>query len=117
VPEKCPYCGGEFQNSKALGSHIHYVHENESWVSMSQNRSEDDKERFEKLLDSCIVQGGLPRPRQVDKMEQVITQIPEGVSPSIDQYRQAYRCAIEKEKLVKEFEEELRKEASTEETK
>ena len=117
MKEKCPFCGQEFTNTKALGSHIHYIHETESWVSTSQNRSEDEKERFQKLLDSCIVQRGLPRPRRMDRVEQAVTQIPEGVSPDIDGYREAYRCAIENEKLVKEFEEDLRGEASSDETK
>ena len=117
MPEKCQYCGKEFENTKALGSHIHYVHENESWANMSQIRSESDKERFQKLLDSCLSARDLRRPRQLEKMEQAIREIPEGVSQTIDQYRGAYRCAIEKEKLVKEFEEELAKEESSKETK
>jgi len=53
----------------------------------------------------------------MDRVEQAVTQIPEGVSPDIDGYREAYRCAIENEKLVKEFEEDLRGEASSDETK
>jgi len=117
VTEKCPFCSQEFINTKALGSHIHYIHENESWVSMSQNRSESEKGRFQKLLDSCIVQRGLPKPRRMDIVEQAVTQIPDGVSPDIDQYREAYKCAIQNEKLVKEFEEDLRGEASTDEVK
>lgn len=115
MSEKCPYCGKTFENTKALGSHIHYSHETESWASMSQNRSEDNKQQFQELLYSCIIERGLPRPRRTDKIEQVVTQIPEGVSPTIDQYRQAYRCAVEKEKLIKEFEEDLIREASEEE--
>ena len=117
MPEKCPYCGGEFANTKALGSHIHYVHETEGWASMSQSRSESDKEQFQKLLGSCLSARDLRRPRQLDRMEQAITEIPDGVSPTIDQYRKAYRCAIEKEKFVKEFEEEILKEESAGETK
>jgi len=116
MPEKCPYCEKVVENTKALGSHIHYVHETESWASMSRTRSEDDRERFQKLLDSCIVQRGLPTPRQVDKVEKAVTEIPEGVSSTIDQYREAYRCAIEKEKLVKEIE-GLTKEANAGEKK
>jgi hypothetical protein len=117
MPEKCPYCGGEFANSKALGSHIHYIHENESWASLSQKRSKNEKEQFNKLLDSCLTDKGLPKPRQIDNLEQVITEIPEGVSDTIDQYREALRCAIRKEKIVKEFEEEFLKEERSEETK
>lgn len=117
MSEKCSYCGREFSNTKALGSHIHYVHEMESWVKISQNRSVSENERFQKLLDSCLSERELPKPRQVDKMEQAITEIPEGVSPTVDQYREAYRCAIGKEKFVKEFEEELLRESKTEEEK
>jgi hypothetical protein len=117
MPERCPYCGGEFANTKALGSHIHYVHETETWADIGRKRSESDKQRFEKLFDSCLSNRGLPRPRQIDKVEQAVKEIPEGVSPTIDQYREAYRCAIGKEKLVKEIEEELRRETSADETK
>lgn len=117
MPEKCPHCGREFINTKALGSHIHYVHETESWANTSQNRSEAEKERFQKLLGSCLSERGLRTPRQVEKIEQAVTEIPEGISSTIDQYREAYRCAIGKEKFVKEVEQELLKEASTDETK
>lgn len=114
MPEKCPYCGKVFENTKALGSHIHYSHETKSWASLSQKRSEDEKGRFKKLLDGCLTDRGLPKPRQMDNLEQVITEIPEGVSDPVDQYREALRCAIRKEKLVKEFEEEFLREASEE---
>ena len=117
MSEKCPYCGKVVENTKALGSHIHYAHEKESWASANQNRSESDKERFQKLLDSCLTDRGLRKPRQVDKVEQAIKEIPEGVSSTIDEYRQAYRCAVTKEELVKEFEEELRREEDTKEKK
>jgi len=50
-------------------------------------------------------------------MEQAITEIPEGISSTIDQYREAYRCAIGKEKFVKEVEEELLQESKTEDAK
>jgi len=117
MPEKCPYCGGEFQNTKALGSHIRYAHETDTWVSMSRKRSESEKEQFQKLLESCVVQRGLPKPRRMDMVEQVVTRIPQGVSPDVDRYREAYRCAVENEKLVREFEEDLIREASSDETK
>lgn len=117
MTEKCPHCGKAFGNTKALGSHIHYVHEAESWAHMSQNRAESEKEKFEKLLDSCISDTGLRRPRQIDKVEQAITEIPEGVSSTLDQYREAYRCAISKEKLLKEIEQELLREGDADEKK
>ena len=116
MPEKCPYCGKEFANTKALGSHVHYVHETESWIHTSQKRSESERERFQKLFDSCLSERGLRRPRQAEKVEQAVTEIPEGVSSTIDQYRQAYRCAMGKEKLVKEIEEELLDETSVNKT-
>jgi len=115
--EKCPYCQREFANRMALGSHIHYVHEADSWANISQNRSESEKEKFQRIVDSCLSERGLPKPRQADKLEQVVTEIPEGVSDTIDQYREALRCAIRKEKLVKEFEEEFFKESKGEENK
>jgi uncharacterized C2H2 Zn-finger protein len=117
MPEKCPYCGKGFANTKALGSHIHYAHESESWVDTSQTRSEAEKEKFDKLFDSCLSDRNLRKPRQVEKIEQAFTEIPEGVSSTVDEYRQAYRCAIRKEKLVKEIEEELLKEEKSKETK
>ena len=113
----CPYCKGEFANTKALGSHIRYAHEAETWARMSEERSEAEKQRFGKLLESCISDSGLRRPRQVDKIEQAVTQIPEGVSPIIDEYRQAYRCAVTKEKLVKEVEEEAKEKSNADVTK
>ena len=115
--EKCPYCNREFTNTKALGSHIHYVHETDSWIDMSGKRAEGEKQQFQKLWDSCLSERDLRRPRQMDKMEQAIIDIPEGVSSTLDRYREAYRCAIGKEKFLKDFEEELLKENSAEETK
>jgi len=44
----------------------------------------------------------------VGKIEEVICEIPEGVSPAVDRYREALKCALRKEKLVKEFDELLR---------
>ena len=118
MSETCPYCGrSDFANTKALGSHIHYVHKNESWASMSQNRSENDTERFEKLLDSCLSARDLRKPRQLDKTERAIIEIPEGVSPILDKYREAFRCATAKEELLKKVEEELLRESKTEDTK
>ena len=114
MSEKCPYCGKVFENTKALGSHIHYNHETQSWASLRQKRSENEKGQFKKLLDSCLTDRGLPKPRQMDNLEHVITEIPEGVSDTIDQYREALKCAIRKEKLVKEFEEAFLKESSEE---
>ena len=117
MTETCPYCGKEVENTKALGSHIHYIHENESRANMSQKRSESENERFQKLFCSSIPDKDLRCPRQLDKIEQAISEIPEGVSYTLDQYRQAYRSAIMKEKLLREIEEDLQREASADETK
>lgn len=109
MPEKCPHCGKEFINTKALGSHITYMHERKTWggTDAQQARSDSDQERFQRLLDSCLSEKDLPRPRGIEKIEQAITEIPEGVSPALDRYRDAIRCALSKEKLVKEVEELL----------
>jgi len=117
MPEKCPHCGREFINTKALGSHIHYVHENESWASITQNRSESEKERFQKLFCSSLPDKNLRCPRKLDKIEQAISEIPEGVSDTVDRYREAYRRATRKEELLKEIEEDLQREESAGETK
>lgn len=105
MTETCQHCGKVFENTKALGSHIHYAHNS---VCVQVERSEKDEERFRRLLDSCLSERDLPRPRQVGKIEKVICEIPEGVSPAVDRYREALKCALRKEKLVKEFEELLR---------
>jgi len=117
MPEKCQYCGKEFENTKALGSHIHYVHENETWASISQNRSDSENERFQKLFDSCLLGKDLHRPRRLDKIEQAIVEIPEGISPILDKYRDAFTCAITKEKLMKEAEEEVMRKKEIEDAK
>jgi len=53
----------------------------------------------------------------LDKIEQAISEIPEGLSNTVDQYREAYRSATRKEKLLREIEEDLQREASADETK
>ena len=105
MTETCQHCGKVFENTKALGSHIHYAHNN---VCVQVERAEKDEERFRRLLDSCLSERNLPRPRHVGKIEEVICEIPEGVSPAVDRYREALKCALRKEKLVKEFDELLR---------
>ena len=114
MSEKCPYCGGEFENTKALGSHIHYMHNN---LYVQKDRSGIEKEQFLRLLNGCLSDRDLSRPRSVDKIEQAIVEIPEGISPTLDKYRDALTCAITKEKLLKEVEEELLRESKTEDAK
>ena len=114
MPEKCQYCGKEFENTKALGSHIHYMHSN---TYVQEDRSGTEKEQFLHLLNSCLSDRDLSRPRNVDKIEQAIVEIPEGISPTLDKYRDAFKCAITKEKLLKEVEEELLRESKTEDMK
>ena len=101
MPEKCPHCGKQFTNTKALGSHIHYTH---SDIYRREARSEIDEERFRRLLNSCLSERGLRKPREVEKIERAISQIPPGVSSALDQYRDAFSCALDKEKLLKEVE-------------
>ena len=114
MSEKCPYCGGGFENTKALGSHIHYMHNN---IYVQKDRSGTEKEQFLRLLNGCLSNRDLSRPRNVDKIEQAISEIPEGISPTLDKYRGAFTCAITKEKLLKEVEEELLRESKTEDAK
>ena len=116
MPEKCPHCGKQFANTKALGSHIHYVHEtkNSEGVYAQHPRSNEDKERFEHLLDTCLSEGNLPRLREIEKIEQAIAEIPPGVSPTLDKYRGPFQCASGKEKLLKEAEELLPQEETEE---
>lgn len=114
MPEKCPYCGKEVENTKALGSHVHYMHNN---IYVQQGRSQEDEERFQRLLSSCLSNRDLSAPRNVDKIEQAIIEIPEGTSHILDKYRDAFKCANTKEKLLKEVEEELSRKSKTEDTK
>jgi len=107
MTEKCPHCGKEFTNTKALGSHIHYMHNN---IYAEEGRSEIDKERFQHLLHSCLSERDLPRLRGIEKIKQAIDEIPPGVSPTIDKYRDAFQCALGKEKLLKEVERLLEEE-------
>ena len=117
MSETCSYCGAKFENTKALGSHIHYTHERETSAATTQKRTGQDKERFEKILESCLLDQGLPKPRKLDRVEQVVSQIPRGVSPTIDKYREALDCAQSKEKMVVEFERDFGEEAKSGETK
>jgi len=114
MTEICQFCGKEFENTKALGSHIHYTHNN---IYVQKDRSGTEKEQFLYLLNGCLSDRDLSRPRNVDKIEQAIVEIPEGISPTLDKYRDAFKCAITKEKLLKEVEEELLRESKTEDAK
>ena len=107
MPEKCPHCGKLFENSKALGSHVYYIHTSKNPVQVyrATDRSESEKQRFRQLLYSCITETGLQTPTNIGKIEQAIEEIPEGISPTIDDYRSAFSCALKKERLIKEVEE------------
>lgn len=111
MTETCKSCGKEFENTKALGSHIHYVHDN---IYAKKDRSGTEKEQFLHLLNGCLSDRDLRKPKNVDKIEQAIVEIPEGISPMLDKYRGAFKCAINKEKLVKEVEELIQEEESKE---
>jgi len=120
MPEICPYCGKEFANTKALGSHVHYIHEtkNSTPTYAPDSRSDTDQERFQTLWESCMSDRGLPLPPHIEKIERALAEIPPGVSPLLDQYRNGFACAGEKEKRLKEIEallmEALLKEKKTE---
>jgi hypothetical protein len=86
-------------------------------MSVIQNRSESEKVTFQKLLNSCISERDMGKPQQVDKIEQAITEIPEGISTVLDEYREAYRCAVGKERLLKDIEKKLKKGVGNDETK
>jgi len=112
MPEICPHCGKEFANTKALGSHLHYVHDsNRSTFSCALGgRSESEKKRFRSLLERCLFGTGLKLPEGIEKIERALTEIPRGTSPALDQYRDAFTSAHGKEKLLKEVEELLQQE-------
>ena len=112
MTEKCPYCDKQFENSRALGSHVHYVHEtqNPAQIYAAEERSESDRKRFQQLFKNCLTDTGLPSPSSTEKIEQAISEIPKGISPTVDQYRDAFSCALRKEKLLKQFEVYIREE-------
>jgi len=101
MSEECPHCGKRFANTKALGSHIHYMHSN---IYKQEYRSELDQERFERLLVYCCSEAGLKKPYDFPKLEQAIAEIPDGICLSLDRYREPYRSALDKLKLGKEME-------------
>ena len=103
---KCGICGKTLENSRALGSHMHYMHENQNPVQIyaSQDRTDDDKKRFQRLFKSCIADRNLSMPSSMDKVEQTMSEIPKGISPTLDRYRDAFKCALNKEKILNEFE-------------
>ena len=112
MPVMCPHCGKEFANTKALGSHLHYMHNsNKSTFSPAlRGRTESEKKRFRSLLERCLSGTGLKLPEGIERIEQALTEIPRGVSPVLDQYRDAFASALGKEKLLQEVEELLRQE-------
>ena len=112
MPEICPRCGKEFSNTKALGSHLHYRHESNrlTFSSVLGSRSESEKKRFRSLLERCLFDTGLKLPEDIERIERALTEIPRGMSPALDQYRDAFNRALGKEKLLKEVEELLRQE-------
>jgi len=101
MSEECPHCGKRFTNTRALGSHIHYMHSN---IYKQDYRSELDQERFERLLVHCCSEAGLKKPYDFPKLEQAIEEIPEGICLSLDRYREPYMSTFDKFKLGKEVE-------------
>jgi hypothetical protein len=49
-------------------------------------------------------------PQDIGKIELALTEIPRGVSPILDKYREAFARALSKEKLLEGVEEILRQE-------
>jgi len=109
MPEVCPYCSREFANTKALGSHVHYMHEAKTLTPDYSpiSRSGADKERFQLLLENCLSGTGLPMPSDIERIEETLAQIPHGISDVLDRYRNPFSCAVGKEKMLKETEEIL----------
>ena len=114
MPSMCPHCGKEFANTKALGSHLHYMHRHKSsgvtFSGAPGGRSESEKKRCRSLLERCLSYTGLMLPEDIKNVEQALAEIPPGISPTLDQYRDAFTRALGKEKLLKEVEELLRQE-------
>ena len=109
MPEMCSLCGKEFANTKALGSHLHYRHghDKDNPATGRLDRSESDKRRFRSLLQRCLLDMGLKLPQHIEKIELALTEIPRGISPALDQYRDVFNRALSKEKLLTEVEELL----------
>jgi len=106
MTETCPYCGKQVANTKALGSHIYYMHQanKTTWEPAQVARSKEDQARFDKLFESCAKDMGLAMPKNVEKVEQALREIPPGVSPRLDRYRNVLRCANGKRQLAEEAE-------------
>lgn len=114
MSEVCPRCGKVFANTKALGSHLHYRHEynKENPITKRIDRTESGRKQFRSILEKCLLDVGLKLPPDVDKIEIALIEIPRGVSPQLDQYRDAFNLAWRKEKLLIEVEELLLHEAT-----
>ena len=112
LPEICHYCGKEFANTKALGSHIYYRHRSNSPTLAFEagRRSSSELKRFRSILKKCLFTTGLKMPKDIEKIEAALTEVPPGISPLLDKYRDAFARALNKETLLKEVEEILRRE-------
>jgi hypothetical protein len=62
------------------------------------------------LLEKCLFNTGLKMPQDIEKIKLALTEIPHGISPVLDKYRDAFTRALQKEKLLREVEEILRRE-------
>ena len=83
MPEMCPHCGKEFANTKALGSHLYYRHDNSrtTFRRAVEGRSESETKRFRSLLERCLFGTGLKLPDGIEKIELALAEIPLGISP------------------------------------
>jgi hypothetical protein len=93
------------------------MHERQTSAAATQKRTGQEKARFEKILESCLLEQGLPKPRKLDRVQEVVRQIPKGVSPTIDKYRQALDCAQSKEEMVIAFERDIAEGATSDSSK
>jgi hypothetical protein len=108
----CPFCGKDFANTKALGSHLHYMHSTCECETNPEDarreRSEPEERRLTALFEACASDRGLKVPKNIEKVKEALEEIPRGLSPELDRYREAYSCALRKEKLVNEAEKVIR---------
>jgi len=81
-------------------------------ITMQAGRSENEKRQFRSLLERCLLDTGLKLPQGIERIELALAEIPRGISPGLDKYRDAFDRAVRKEKLLREVEELLRQQDS-----
>lgn len=116
MPEICHYCGKGFANTKAFDSHLRYRHRSNTPALPFAvgRRSASELKRLRSLLKKCLSKTGLKMPKDIEKIEVALTEIPPGISSLLNKYCDAFTCALNKEILLKEVEEILRLEETKE---